>query len=102
MPFKKFFRLSIHTLVAKIYCPTKLCDGAQMAIFGVIFCVLYFSELRAARFRPASYIRTKATPCVEGSMVDIQSPTTKIREERKKGKKKKGKKKKDRNHSCKI
>ena len=29
----KFFQLSIRALVAKI-CPTKLCDGAQMAIFG--------------------------------------------------------------------
>jgi len=29
-----FFRLSIHALLAKI--PTKLCDGAQMAIFCVI------------------------------------------------------------------
>jgi len=29
------------------------------------FCVLYFSERRAAPFRPASEIRTKATPCLE-------------------------------------
>ena len=38
-------------------------DGEFLAIFGV----LYFSEPRAARFRPASQIRsrTKATPCVE-------------------------------------
>jgi len=33
--------------------------------FLAIFCVLYFSEPHAARFRPASQIRTKATPCVE-------------------------------------
>jgi len=35
-----------------------------MAIFGASFCVLYFSEPRAARFRPVSEIRTKANPCV--------------------------------------
>jgi len=31
------------------YSPTKLCDGAKMAIF----CVLYFNEPRAAHFRHA-------------------------------------------------
>jgi len=36
-----------------------------MAIFGEFFASCVFSEPRAARFRPASYIRTKATPCVE-------------------------------------
>jgi len=33
---KFFFQLSIRALVAKIYSPTKLCDGAQIAIFGDI------------------------------------------------------------------
>jgi len=33
--FNNFFRLSIRALVAKVtYSPTKLYDGAQMAIFG--------------------------------------------------------------------
>ena len=41
-----------------------LCDGAQMAILGD-FLRRVFSELRAAGIRPASEIRTKATPCVE-------------------------------------
>jgi len=36
-----------------------------MAIFGDFFASCVFSELRAAGFRPASEIRTKATPCVE-------------------------------------
>jgi len=45
--------------------PTKLCDGAQMAILGYFFASCVFSEPRAASFRPASEIRTKATPCVE-------------------------------------
>jgi len=36
-----------------------------MAIFGDFYESCVFSEQRAAGFRPASYIRTKATPCVE-------------------------------------
>jgi len=36
------------------YSPTMLCDGAQMAIFDNFFASCIFSELRAARFRPAS------------------------------------------------
>ena len=47
------------------YSPTKLCDGAQMAIFGDFFASCISRQPRAARFRPASEIRTKATPCVE-------------------------------------
>jgi len=36
-----------------------------MAIFGDFFASCIFSEPQAARFRPASEIRTKATPSVE-------------------------------------
>ena len=36
------------------YSPTKLWDGAQMAIFGDFFASCIFSEPHAARFRPAS------------------------------------------------
>jgi len=36
-----------------------------MTIFGDFFASCVFSELRAAGFRPASEIRTKATPCVD-------------------------------------
>jgi len=36
-----------------------------MAIFGDFFASCTFNEPRAAGFRPASEIRTKATPCVE-------------------------------------
>ena len=36
-----------------------------MAIFGDFFASCVFSEPRAAGFRVASSIRTKATPCVE-------------------------------------
>ena len=35
------------------YSPTKLWDGAQMAIFCVIFASCIFCEPRAAHFRPA-------------------------------------------------
>ena len=45
----KFFS-SICALVAKI----KLCDGAQMEIFGDSFASCIFSKPRAACFRPAS------------------------------------------------
>jgi len=44
-----------------------LCDSAQMTIFGDFFASCIFSEPHAARFRPASWIRTKATPSVEVS-----------------------------------
>ena len=42
-----------------------MCDGAQMAIFVDFFASCVFGEPRAASLRPASEIRTKATPCVE-------------------------------------
>jgi len=35
------------------YSPTKLCDGAQMAIFGDFFASCICSEPRAAGFRPS-------------------------------------------------
>ena len=35
------------------YSPTKLCDGAQMAIFCIIFASCIFSKPRIAHFRPA-------------------------------------------------
>jgi len=36
------------------YSPKKVCDGAQMAIFGDFFASCVFTEPRAADFRPAS------------------------------------------------
>jgi len=48
----KFFRLSI-MLYLRRYSPTKLCDGAQVAIFGDFFASGICSEPRAAHFRPA-------------------------------------------------
>jgi len=43
------------------YSPTKLCDGAQMAIF----CILYFQRARYSTFQTCILTRTKSTPCVE-------------------------------------
>jgi len=45
----KFFSCCRYVPQLRRYSPTKLCDGAQMAIFGS--CI--FSEPRAAHFRPA-------------------------------------------------
>jgi len=72
-----------------------LCDGAQMAIFGNFFASCIFSEPRAARFRPASEIRTKATSCVE------EWQTSNLRRLRL-GEEKKEKKEERRNHRAKI
>jgi len=44
---------------------TKLCNGAQTANFLQFFMSCISSEPRAAHFRPAFQIHTKATPCVE-------------------------------------
>jgi len=60
-----------------------------MAIFGDFFVSCLFNEPRAAGFRPASEICTKATPY--GSMADIQSAAAEIR----RGKKKEERRKKN-------
>jgi len=52
MLFNKFFRLSIHALVAKRQLD-KVVRWWENGEFLAIFCVLYFSEPRAAHFRPA-------------------------------------------------
>ena len=67
------------------------CEDIAGQSFGMVprwrlfgdFCVLYFSEPRAVRFRPVLQIYTKATPCV------IQSPTAEIRRRKKKKERKK-------------
>ena len=43
----KFFSDCRYVPYLRRYSPTKLCDGAEIAIFGDFFCVLYFP--RAAR-----------------------------------------------------
>ena len=49
----KFFSDCRHMPYLRRYSPTKLCDGAQMAIFGDFFASCICSEPRAAHFRPA-------------------------------------------------
>jgi len=49
----KFFSDCRYMPKLRRYSPTKLWDGAQMAIFCVIFASCVFSEPRAAHFRPA-------------------------------------------------
>jgi len=50
----KFFSDCRYVPSLQRHSPTKLCDGAQMAIFGDFFASCVFSESRAAGFRPAS------------------------------------------------
>ena len=60
------------------YSPTKLCDGAQMAIFLRNFCILYFQRAALSTFQICTlnwhYIHIMC-----GSMVDIQYPTAENR-----------------------
>jgi len=49
-----FFRLSIHALLRRYSLTKNLCDGAEMAIFCIIFASCISSKPRAAHFRPAT------------------------------------------------
>ena len=49
----KFFSDCRYVPQLRRYSPTKLCDGAQMAIFGDFFGSCICSKPRAAHFRPA-------------------------------------------------
>ena len=49
----KFFSDCRYMPYLRRYSPTKLCDGAQMAIFGDFFASCICREPRAAGFRPA-------------------------------------------------
>ena len=49
----KFFPDCRYMPELRRYGPTKLCDGAEMAIFGDFFASCISSEPRTARFRPA-------------------------------------------------
>ena len=61
------------------YSPTKLCNGAQMAIFGrQFFCVLCCQRAACSRFQTCILNSHKGhTMC--GSMADIQSAAAEIR-----------------------
>ena len=60
------------------------CDGAQMAIFGDFFASCVFSEPRAAGFRTASEICTKATSCIHCAIAEIRQGKKKTRRKNKK------------------
>jgi len=66
-----------------------------MAIFGDFFASCIFNEPRAAGFRPAPEICTKATPCVEvwqtSNLRRLRLGKERRKEERKKKKKPHGK-----------
>ena len=49
----KFFSDCRYVPRLRRYRPTKLCDGAQMAIFGDFFASCIFSDPHVAHFRPA-------------------------------------------------
>ena len=49
----KFFSDCRYVPQLRRYSPTKLCDGAEMSIFGDFFASCISSQPRAARFRPA-------------------------------------------------
>jgi len=64
--FNKFFSDCRYVPELRRYSPTKLCDGVEMAIFC-----------------------TKATPCVEVWLLDVQSAMAEIRRGKKEDRKKK-------------
>ena len=47
----KFFSDCRYMPYLRRYSPTKLCDGAQMAIFGDFFCVLYLQRAASSTFQ---------------------------------------------------
>ena len=63
----KFFPIVDMCLNCKDIQPDKVVGWCPDGDFLAIFACCIFSEPRAARFRPAFYIYTKATPCVEVS-----------------------------------
>jgi len=82
--FNKFFPLSIHASIAKTQ-PAKLCDGAQMAIFGDFLHPVFSASRKQYVSDLHSKFALRHTMC--GSMVDIQSATDEIRRRKKRRKK---------------
>jgi len=60
------------------YSPIKLCDGAKMGIF----CVLYFQRVVCSTFQTC-ILNSHEGHTMCGSMVDIQSVATEIRQGKK-------------------
>ena len=59
------------------YSLTKLCDGAEMASFLAIFCVLYFKGAACCTFQ-TWILNSNSGHTICGSMLDIQSATAEI------------------------
>ena len=102
----KFFSDCRYVPQLRRYCPTKLCDGAQMAIFGDFFCVLCFSARRVPQvsdlhlkfaLRSHHVWKYGTHPIIQSAAAEIRRGKKKRKEERKKERKKEGKKE-DRNH----
>ena len=80
----KFFSDCRYMPYLRRYGPTKLCDGAKMAIF----CVLYLQRAACSAFQTC-ILNSHLGHTMCQSMVNIQSPTAEIRRGKKRKKKKK-------------
>jgi len=73
----KFFRLSMHALVAKIW-PDAVVRWCADGDFWRIFCVVYFQRAVCSTFQTC-LLNSHYGHIMCGSMVDIQSLTAEIR-----------------------
>jgi len=72
--FNKFFSDCRYMPLFRRYSPTKLCDGAKMAIF----CVLYFERAACSTFQTC-ILNSHEDHTMCGSMVNIRSAAAEIR-----------------------
>jgi len=82
--FNKFFSDCRYMHQLGRYSQLKLCDGAKMAIF----CVLYFQRAACNTFQTC-ILNSHQGHTMCASMVDIQSPTAEIRRGKKEEERKK-------------
>jgi len=75
--FNKFFYHCRYMAQLRRHSPTKLCDGAQMAIFGDFLHPVFSASRKQYVSDLHSKFALRHTMC--GSMVDIQSATDEIR-----------------------
>jgi len=80
--FKKFFRLSIHALVAMLQ-PDKVVRWCPDGEFLAIFCVLYLQQAACYTFQTC-IISSHQGHIMFGSVVDIQFPSAENRRGKKK------------------
>jgi len=72
--FNEYFSDCRYMPQLRRYSPTKLCDGAKIPIF----CVLYFQRAACSTFQ-TRILNSHYGHTMCGSMVDIQSATAEIR-----------------------